>query len=549
MKVSFCEEMEAAPEKIKPITEKTKWIVAASLLVLFVVLQFVIFRMGYNRGWAEGSEVPPLRIVEQSDEKAMATLAAFMAESASGPDALAQLLANREEGLQWIRNPELKDDVIWGLARELLVERGDAQACEVIRQLVEQGYGQGTVSKWAPRAELAAGVLRARDQQRDASWFYQQAASGYRSAGLAKDETRVQDVLATVLIGQNRLEEAMGVLSRVNELSARNAVARSKTLAAMGRIARTQGALADSRRYFSEAMAIWPGGKTDDTEDMASARICLAEAMMESGREQEAGPLFKSGLDSLKGREGELSFCLSALRGLAQIASSRHDYTEALSWLYQAEGAARGRVGAAEAFWPCLYDQRGWVLFHQAQPEAAIADFSRAVHATASPDARTQANEGIGMAYMELGKAELARKHLAKALELRKEVFADDATSLARVHRNLGMACDLLGDNTEALSQYDQALQAMERAGNASRDPLRIEVLLCKSHTLTELSKWQDAVDTFQVVIPLLEGEARVETLKNLATCYDNLNLRDKGDECWKEAGYPRVASPSRRKR
>lgn len=542
--------MDAPHDQVKPLSEKTKWIIAFSFLLIFIILQFVIFNMGYNRGWGEGSEVPPLRIIEQSDEKAMATLANFMAESASGPEALARLLQNRESELAWIRDESLRRDVTWGLARELLVEGGNGDALNIIRELIEQGYAKGETGKWASRSELVGKILFSRDDMAKASFYFHKAAEGYSKDKQTKQEIKVLDGLVSCMIATNRMDDVMTVLAKLNELTINDPLDRSRILATMGRIARLQGKSADSRKYFKTAMELWPeGGTSGEDENLGSARICLAEALLESGRTDEAEKLFRSGLAVLRGKDSELSFTTSALRGLAQIASGKQKYQEALAWLYQAEGAAKGRLPQHDTFWPCLYDQRGWVLLNKADRVEAVKDFLKAVDATAAPDAQAQACEGLGMAYLELGKEKQAHQYLAKAIELRLKLFPDDLLSLGRVYKNLGMANDLLGQNEDALDCYGKSIDALQKSGNAGKSPLYIETLLCKCHTLCELSRWQEAVDAFNVVIPLLEGEPKVETLKQLATCYDNLNMRDKGDECWREAGYPRVISSKKSRR
>ena len=40
-----------------------------------------------------------------------------------------------------------------------------------------------------------------------------------------------------------------------------------------------------------------------------------------------------------------------------------------------------------------------------------------------------------------------------------------------------------------------------------------------------------------------------VENYKQLGRCYDELGMKEKADDCWKESGFPRVrmASPGRR--
>lgn len=128
-------------------------------------------------------------------------------------------------------------------------------------------------------------------------------------------------------------------------------------------------------------------------------------------------------------------------RGLARISTEQGNYEEALAYLYQAEGAARGVLPADHAFWAGLYDQRGWVnILRKASPEAR-ADFLKAIaNSSASPVISAQSREGLGKAWLDAGEGGKARENLEKALQLRKSHFASDLLSLGRVYYSLGLA-------------------------------------------------------------------------------------------------------------
>ncbi len=483
-----------------------------------------------------------MREVEHSDEKAMGILANFMARSAGGPGELAALLANRDEELSWIRDPKLKSDVVWGLARELMIEGAYNDAAGVIGELVDAGYSQGDAVQWAPRAELIAQYLADRDQHAMALNFFGKAGQGYRITGNADKLKSCLERMSGIHIVLNDLDNAMKSLKWLEQLAGDDKSALSKTRVAMGRIARMQGNAEASKQYFSAAIALWPNGESEDSSyDLGMARVCMGEALLEAGRTEQAERMFKSGLNSLKGKDADLPFMLTAFRGLAQIDAGRGATQQALSWLYQAEGCAAGRVTKQDQFWYCLYDQRGWLLLKNNSLREAVNDFMKVVNSAPPSDALAQSNEGIGIVCIELGNAKQAYTHLGEAARLRTALFPEDHVSLGRVYKNLGMACDLLGKSEEALENYKNAVKYLKSGGSDAKNTLYIEALLCQAHSCSELKKWQEAVDAFNTVIPLLNGDAKSETLKNLAACYDSLGQREKGDECWKLAGYPRV--------
>ena len=242
-----------------------------------------------------------------------------------------------------------------------------------------------------------------------------------------------------------------------------------------------------------------------------------------------------------------LNDCLNALRGLARISTEQGNYEEALAYLYQAEGAARGVLPADHAFWAGLYDQRGWVnIMRKAAPEAR-ADFQKAISNSASfPVIAAQSREGLGKAWLDAGEGDKARENLQKAIQLRESHFASDALSLGRVYYSLGLASDMSGDRESALHAYSGAVDSLLKCGEGpERRNLLVQSYLCKAYALCDGEQWKEAVEAFEAVLPMLEGEQRSENYKQLGRCYDELGMKEKGDVCWKESGFPRVRMES----
>ena len=206
---------------------------------------------------------------------------------------------------------------------------------------------------------------------------------------------------------------------------------------------------------------------------------------------------------------------------------------------------------ADHAFWAGLYDQRGWVnIMRKAAPEAR-ADFLKAIaNSAASPVISAQSLEGLGKAWLDAGEGDKARENLQKALQLRESHFASDVLSMGRVYYSLGLASDMAGDRESALHAYAGAVDSLLKCGEGpERRSLLVQSYLCKAYALCDGEQWKEAVETFEAVLPMLEGEQRSENYKQLGRCYDELGMKEKADACWKESGFPRVrmASPGRR--
>ena len=92
----------------------------------------------------------------------------------------------------------------------------------------------------------------------------------------------------------------------------------------------------------------------------------------------------------------------------------------------------------------------------------------------------------------------------------------------------------------------DSLLKCVE---GAERRDLLVQSYLCKAYALCDGEQWKEAAEAFEAVLPMLEGEQRSENYKQLGRCYDELGMKEKADDCWKESGFPRVrmASPGRR--
>ena len=345
-----------------PLSPRTKWLIALCLCVLVMLLEFLTYHMAYRIGYDEGMLTTPPVVVQKSDEKAMQNLSRFMADVFASRESLAGILDNREERLAWIRDPELRTETAWGLTRELISRGGVVPALPAARELIDAGYAAGRYQVWAPRADAVAKALLAEHQYTSAYDYLKTAEEGYEKEGMAEPLVRTLQTMSSIDQMLNRNEQANMLLQRAVDAAAHlgpDALpVRSRLLAAQGRLARTTGRIPESREYFKKALALCPQpDKT--TGDLALASISMGEAMLEAGRKDEARELFLKGLSGSENATYLLNDCLNALRGLARISTEQGNYEEALAYLYQAEGAARGVLPADHAFWAGLYDQRG----------------------------------------------------------------------------------------------------------------------------------------------------------------------------------------------
>ena len=136
---------------------------------------------------------------------------------------------------------------------------------------------------------------------------------------------------------------------------------------------------------------------------------------------------------------------------------------------------------------------------------------------------------------------------LEKALQLRKSHFASDLLSLGRVYYSLGLASDMAGDRRAIAyaGAVDSLLKCVE---GAERRDLLVQSYLCEAYALCDGEQWKEAAEAFEAVLPMLEGEQRSENYKQLGRCYDELGMKEKADDCWKELVFPGAQRHPRRR-
>ncbi len=539
---------------IKPWPNKVKWYIAGGLVLIIGGLQLGTYYLGrsegYEEGYAEGKRFTPEYVIQQSDEKALNLLAEFMADTAKSPESLATLLQNRKERLDWVRDEQLKREVSWGLARELMQRGGFNLASASILEVLNDGLLSSPNKTWANRAYSVAKELQSHGNTEDALLYLNKAADLYGKEEMIQEQMAMFNVGASILLIRGEEAKAMKYMDQAVLLCDKlpkelKDLEKPRILAMKGRVARLSGQTEVSREHFQKALSLCPDlSKFGQVEGLATACLGMGEAMLEAKRFDEANTFFQRSIDLIKQSNGDIKESVNALRGLALIAAINHQEALAKSYLDQAQGIALISIEKNDAMWPNLYDQRGWISLRQQNHELAKQDFKKSLsHDSASLLVKTQSLEGLGQTSFELSQPKEAVELLNQALENRLSSFKEDQSAIAQVAKKLGMAYDMLGETQKAWDAYAIAVKYASELKTETGRTLLIPALLAKAYASMELKKWAEASECFETVIPLLTGEQKSETYKQLAKCYDEQNLRSKGDECWRLSGFPRVKS------
>lgn len=508
------EEIEQREEEYE-LKPAVKWIAAGILLALVVALEIATYRIGVSHG----REDPSPAAQSRSDAKAVLNLSHFLQCTSADDATLEKLVNNRSKELAWIKEKSLLREAEWMLGESLL-QRGLIASA---RSLFDELFGEQNTAPdimWTRRMEItAAAEAKQGDPQRALS-AYTRARKNYEKLQSIRDELRCLNHEIELLTIENNPQNLVSALkqlyARAGELGDEGLELQVSTLAHLGRIFRAQGDIDGSNKYFQLAVQAWNG---EPRQELASSRICLGEALLEAGSKEEARKQLEQGIAECAATGTEGDYLLSGLRSLARLASERGEADEALSYLYRAEGIARTVLEKDSPYWPCLYDQRGWILLNKNVPELALADFKKATAYAGEPTAMAQAYEGIGRASLELGQADESQNALEKAVSLRDEYFANDFASKARVNHLLGMACDMKGKTEESITAYSRALKNIHKTNGVAANSLKTDILLSLAYAYSEKKQWGNALPCWEEVLPLVAAERQQEIRNQLNEC------------------------------
>ncbi len=490
-----------------------KWIAVGVLVASLIGLEIGAYRIGVSHGYEKGQQEPSALTQAKSDAKAVLNLKHFLKCASADDASLNRLVANRRRELAWIQEKPLLREVEWMLGSTLMQRGKIAESRSLLDELF-QSVGPKPDRVWTRRIEMAADAESRQGSAARALQGYARAAAHYARLGLPNDEIRCLNHEVETLTAQDNPRALVDALKKLYQRAAELGEAgrnlQVNTLAHLGRIFRAQGDIEGSNKYFELAVNEWKGEKN---QELASARICLGEALLEAGRKEEAEKLLKQGVSDCSAAGSEAEYLTSGLRSLARLAAERGELDAALAFLYRAEGVAHANAKEKSPFWPCLFDQRGWVLLQKGVAELALADFNRAAAYDSEPSALAQSCEGIGRASIELGRSREAVDALEKAMRLRDEHFAGDFASKARVSRLLGMAYDMQGDTAGSIRAYRRALDDLQRMGGAASPELKADLLMGLGYAYSERKQWEHALACWEELLPLL-GEDRQREIK-----------------------------------
>lgn len=477
---------------------------AASVCIGLCILAY---SYSYNKGYQQGERTGFERAIqsgmvqERLNTAASQNVLSFMRLASASDEHLLRVAGDVEAAFGWIKDAGVRAEAEWCLADALLQRRLTTPAISVLTSLFE---AVPRTTDWACRALHAGNLLMAQQQYAAAGSCYQLALSVFEEKH--EGEYRLlalRQMVALEMCTPRSLEEAMTSCGKLlDDLKEKGAEPRplcDMLQVHMGELQRCAGQPAAAEALFRAAL----DGVDTAAVTQPEYAVCYGTALLELGNAAAAEPLLRVAERNTGSRPSEMTARLQALRQLAVIEQGRSHLVTALSLLHRAQGVAEGRVHPGNAFWPCLFDQRGWMHYMVQNYQTALLDFSSALTATQIPALLVQPLEGAARCHLELGQTGQALPLLDKCLKIRKELFAADRAAMGRIHLLLGQIYDQQGKTAEAEAGYAAAVAHLEGDGIDEVDNRRL-ALMGQAYALTQLQRWQDAYHAWEQLLPLL---------------------------------------------
>jgi tetratricopeptide (TPR) repeat protein len=186
---------------------------------------------------------------------------------------------------------------------------------------------------------------------------------------------------------------------------------------------------------------------------------------------------------------------------------------------------------------PQEFIDAGWRLFEQRRPGAAEKEFRKALEL--KPEL-PEALVGIGMARLQTGDNDGARKELSAVIKLSEPVAADlakqgvkDAFTRPEAQAYI-RACHALGCLAYDQEKYDEALESLARVYAVDEGTVGIEARLIAGKTYVKLGRAADSIPVLEEVAKNAEAGSRAHL--GLALAYFSTGDRPRAQQALDKA-------------
>ena len=505
------------PLEFKPVV---RGIAYALLAAAVLGSGYVTFHLGYEQGYAEAAASE--KVSQALNSAAVRNLTCFMQSSTASDEELEAMVKDPDAALAWIKDEQIRREAEWLLAQSLLQRGRTEHAGRLLAALFRSAPRD---SVWARRAMGVGDAMCAAGTPEPAQAFYRYASGIFAAEQSRAEQAGALSRLAAAGIAGSRncdglMQQLESLLQEAAPLGHAADSLRSCVLVYLGGCHKAMGDEASATRCFEEALRVAEG--VDEAQMSPAMRVCCGAAHLVKGNADKAERLLREGEGALGHTPADMLCRVLALRNLAVLAEQRGEHLEALALLNRTEGVAETAVPRTDLFWPCFYDQRGWIQFLAGGFEAAHHDFSRVLASTGEPALRVQSLEGAGRCCLMLEQPEAAVRLFTECLNLRTANFAQDRDSLARLWILLAQAYEPQNKPEQVAAAYGQALSRLQPQEENYRT-----AAFGHAKALGEAGLWQESLDAWEALLPHVktDPEDYQEVQEGLAACRDKLNI------------------------
>lgn len=475
---------------------------------------YAAYRLGRTMGFQDG--VSSEQVAESINTAAVKNLQ-YVMQLASADDAtLTALAAQPEQSLSWIRDAGVRAEVQWHVA-DIMLKRGlMPQVQPLLKQVVQKAPADPV---WAARVLSAADALTAANHA-SAKEFYRLAADRYRTLQMQAEYVEALSCLAAWHMCGADAAALQAILKETESIGPHAAALRSSVQLHQALDMQLR-ADAGAPAAFDAVLATVQGAQPNVSP---TAAVCAGVAMVEKGGDAAlAVNMLQKGESALGSSPAEMQVRLLALRYLAKIEESCEHYQAALGLLSRAEGVAAGRVAKDNAFWPCLFVQRGWLHFVRRDAQHAVNDFTAALKQTQDVALKVQALEGSARCHIMLGKVDEAAKQASECLALRRSHFSAQQADIGRILLIQAQIHDQKNELAAAADLYGQAADMLVGDAEAEKDN-RLDALHGRAYILCKQGHWEQAAPVWEAILPLVEDQKDLheEARSYLRHCRNN---------------------------
>lgn len=505
------------PTEFKPVV---KGIAYCLLAAAVLASGYITFHLGYEQGYGEASASE--KVSQALNSAAVRNLTCFMQSSTASDEDLEAMVQNPDAALSWIKDEQIRREAEWLLAQSLL-QRGRVDHTGKLLSSLFRKVPKDSV--WARRSMSVGDALCESGNHATALAFYNYAAEIFAAAQSPQEQVGALSRIAAASIAGSKDNDALiqrltGLLHESEPLGHAADSLRTCIQIYLGGCHRALGDEATATRCYDDALRT--AQSVDPARMSPAARVSCGAAYLVKGDSEKAESLLQSGEREL-GHSPADSLCrVLALRDLAILAEQRGEHLAALSLLNRAEGVAEAAVPRTDLFWPCFYDQRGWIQLLTEQYAAALDDFSRALASSHDPSLRAQSLEGSARCQMGLEHPAEAVRLFNECLSLRTASLARDKDSLARVWILLAQAYEPQNKPEQVAAAYGQALSLLPQNAANYRT-----AAFGQAKALGDAGLWQQSLDAWNALLPQVKGEPDdlAEVQDGISACHVKLQI------------------------